>query len=114
MPPAAPSTPAARDRAALIALYNATCGANWFNNDGWRDNASDLGTWRGVSLNQNGRVEQLQLVRNNPKGELPSDLANLTELRVLNMNSYMRTNKEIAGGRNALSGDIPDLSGFAS
>ena len=43
------------DRAALVALYNATGGANWTNNDGWLTNAP-IGQWHGVTTDDSGRV----------------------------------------------------------
>ena len=46
------------DRAALMALYNATDGGNWTNNTNWGSN-EDLDEWDGVSTDSDGRVEVL-------------------------------------------------------
>ena len=48
------------DRAALVALYNATDGVNWKRNKNW---LSDLpiGEWYGVVTDNNHRVVQLRL-----------------------------------------------------
>ena len=42
---------AATDRAALVALYNATGGANWGNNGKWLSNAP-MGEWHGVTVDR--------------------------------------------------------------
>ena len=43
------------DRAALMALYNSTDGANWTNNTNWGTD-EPLSTWFGVYTNSDGRV----------------------------------------------------------
>ena len=48
------------DRAALEALYNATDGPNWVNNDNWLTDAP-LGEWYGVDTDASGRVVRLDL-----------------------------------------------------
>ena len=48
------------DRAALVALYEATDGPNWTNNENWLSNAP-LGEWRGVRTDASGRVVGLNL-----------------------------------------------------
>ncbi|MCY4578995.1 MAG: PPC domain-containing protein [Chloroflexi bacterium] len=42
-----PTPPSERDRAALVALYNSTVGANWSRKDNWLSNRP-LGEWDGV------------------------------------------------------------------
>ena len=51
------------DREALVALYNATDGLNWTRNNSW---LSDVPTseWEGVTTDDNGRVTELDLRRN--------------------------------------------------
>ena len=44
-----------RDRAALVALYEATDGANWDDHTGWLSDAP-LGDWYGVTTDAEGRV----------------------------------------------------------
>ena len=58
------------DRAALVALYNATDGGNWRSSFGWTTNRP-LGEWDGVSTNAQGRVDKLNLSRNRLTGEIP-------------------------------------------
>ena len=51
-----PPTPAPPvDRAALVALYNATDGPNWTNNHNWLSEAP-IGEWYGVTTDDDGRV----------------------------------------------------------
>ena len=113
------STPAS-DRAALVALYHATDGANWRRSGNWLSQAP-LGEWHGVETDSSGRVtglslgdnrlngaipselgrlaalDQLYLDQNQLTGEIPPDLAKLSNLAVLNLNS------------NQLSGAIPSV-----
>ena len=53
-------TSAATDREALVALYNATNGPNWDDNENWMSDAP-LGEWEGVSTSDDGRVTGLNL-----------------------------------------------------
>ena len=82
------------DREALVALYNATSGANWLENANWMTSGA-LSTWYGVITDSQGRITELNLTRNQLKGELPPELANLTNLEVL------------ALGGNQLPGTVP-------
>ena len=81
------------DRAALIALFNATDGPNWFRLKGWGTDAP-LDEWHGVTT-LDGRVIELDVYRNGLTGPIPPELGNLTLLRVL----YLPGNE--------LSGSIP-------
>ena len=51
--------PAERERASLVALYEATDGDNWANNAGWLNDVP-VGEWHGVTVDDDGRVTQLQ------------------------------------------------------
>ena len=82
------------DRAALVALYQATDGPNWARNEGWLSNAP-LGLWHGVDTDSTGRVTRLAIVANRLSGALPPELGDLANLMVLTMTG------------NALSGPIP-------
>ena len=97
-PPPAPADPqdATADRDALVALYNATGGANWTNNDNWLS-AEPISTWHGVTTDENDRVTEVSLFSNNLVGTIP-DLNALTQLWTLSLSD------------NQLSGPIPDLS----
>ena len=92
---AVPPVPAA-EREALVALYNATDGANWTYNDNWLSQ-EPVATWHGVFTDENGHVARLVLARNGLRGSIP-DLGALTDLTNLDL------------GLNRLSGSIPDLS----
>ena len=85
---------AATDREALIALYNATGGANWTNRTNWRSN-SPISDWHGVTTNDDGKVTELRLLENGLAGPIPGTLGNLSSLNRLNL------------GDNALTGTIP-------
>ena len=90
----------ATDRAALIALYNATDGPNWKNipdNEIWRvdDLNSSISDWHGVTTNAAGRVTRLILWNRGLNGTIPPGLGNLTHLTDLRL------------GGNQLSGKIP-------
>ena len=86
-------TTVATDRAALVAFYNATGGANWTFNTNWLSN-EPLSEWRGVTTNDDGRVTELDLRNNQLTGEIPveSQLAQLESLAL---------------GSNRLKGEIP-------
>ena len=94
-------TTGADDRAALVALYNATDGANWENNDNWLSDRP-LGQWLGVTTDNNGRVTQLNLQGDGLTGPIPSQLGNLSNLEVL-----------VLGG-SELTGPIPSWIGNLS
>ena len=92
----------ASDRAALVALYNATDGPNWSKNTNWLGNAP-LGEWYGVFTDGNGRVVGLKLYGSGLSGTIPSELGSLTHLGTL----------VLAGNR--LNGEIPaELGGLAN
>ena len=67
------------DRAALVALYNATGGVNWTNNTNWLSNEA-LSEWYRVETDEDGRVTALRLNDNELSGEIPAELGNLTRL----------------------------------
>ena len=93
------------DRAALVALYNATDGPNWVNNENWLTDAP-LGEWYGVDTDVSGHVVRLNLggqwdreareyIRHGLSGPIPPELGNLANLTWLALNN------------NALEGSIP-------
>ncbi len=106
-------TSAATDREALVALYNATNGPGWTNNENWLSDAP-LDEWYGVETfsyitgEDGGRVTRLELGENGLSesyeddnyenwsiGEIPPELGNLANL------------EELWLGGNQLSGEIP-------
>ena len=91
---AADTTIRASDRSALEALYNATGGAGWSNNDNWLTD-EPLGEWHGVNTDANGRVIELHLANNQLIGPIPAELGQLIGLRWLNL------------AQNQLTGELP-------
>ena len=90
------------DRAVLVTLYEATGGSNWTKNDNWLTDAP-LGEWHGVSTDESGRVQRLELRANGLTGEIPPELGALANLESLSLL------------RNGLTGEIPpELGALAS
>ena len=79
----ADSTPDS-DRAALVALYNATDGPNWSNNRYWLSDVP-IDDWHGVATDAAGRVTGLRLNDNQLSGEIPTELGNLSNLEWLSL-----------------------------
>ena len=88
----------AKDRAALVALYNATDGPNWSNNTHWGSN-QQLSAWFGVTTDSGGRVTRVSLSENQLTETIPSELGNLTSLTELGLDG------------NQLTGPIPSELG---
>ena len=93
------------DRTALVALYEATDGPNWVNNENWLTDAP-LGDWYGVDTHASGRVFRIDLsghwdddnrryVGHGLVGTIPPELGNLTRMSILDL------------GVNGLTGTIP-------
>ena len=93
------------ERAALVALYEATDGPNWVNSENWLTDAP-LGEWYGVETDASGRVVRLDLagrrdqaaavyVEHGLSGSIPLELGDLTGLEWLHLSV------------NNLSGSIP-------
>ena len=89
------------DRAALVALYNATDGPNWANNTNWLSN-EPIGEWHGVTVDSGGNVTRLDLGDNRLTGTIPEELGNLSSLTYL----------DLLG--NQLTGEIPSDLGSLS
>ncbi len=88
----------AGDRAALVALYEATDGPNWDDNRNWLTDAP-LYAWEGVWTDASGRVQKLNLSWNGLAGEIPPELGDLANLEVLRLDG------------NDLTGEIPPKLG---
>ena len=73
------------ERAALAALYDATGGQDWKINDGWLSDAP-LGRWQRVITDENGQVTGLDLGSNRLSGEIPTELGDLSNLKLLFIN----------------------------
>ena len=94
------------DRAALVALYNATGGANWGNNGNWLSNAP-MGEWHGVITDSDGLVTHLDLRTNQLTGEIPAELGDLTNLTELQLRS-----NQLTGAIPAELGNLTNLEGL--
>ena len=101
--PTATAAPANTDREVLVALYNATDGANWTNSTNWLSD-KPLGEWHGVTTNSNGRVIELNLYGSELSGSIPSELGNLTNLKELRLESVEWFDSVELGNANLLSG----------
>lgn len=80
-----------RDSLALVAVYNATNGHSWAVKDsittrGFTWNLYEpINNWKGVTLNDSGRVTGLSLQNNNLAGHIPKEIGNLSELVTLSL-----------------------------
>ena len=88
-----------RERAALVALYEATGGNNWDDNTNWLSSTYPPAQWYGVETDDTGRVTSLNLDYNSLTGEIPETLGNLNSLKYLDL------------GDNDLTGKIPETLG---
>ena len=96
------ASPAALDRAALVALYNATDGANWQISTNWLTDRP-IDEWHGVTGDGDGRVTRLDLGDNELNGPIPAELGRLASLERLSLYG------------NELSGPIPaELGGLTN
>ena len=118
--------PASPDRGALVALFNATSGLTWHNNECWLT-AAPVGEWHGVTVDGSGSVVGLDLRKNNLRGEIPTELGGLTHLTRLLLSGNRLVGKippelgnlaNLEGiwlNGNRLSGPIaPELGGLAN
>ncbi|MXX70278.1 MAG: hypothetical protein F4Y73_00155 [Gemmatimonadetes bacterium] len=97
---------AARDRAAIEALYNATEGPEWVQRDNWLTDAP-LSDWHGVVTDSAGRIVWLTLPGNGLTGTLPPELGDLTELQHLWL-----SDNELRGPIPTRLGDLTQLAGL--
>jgi hypothetical protein len=93
----------AGERAALIALYNATKGNFWTNNSKWLGPPGTEGTWFGITVTSE-HVTRIMLPSNNLNGTLPSELGDLTSLTHLYLN-----NNQLTGAIPAQLGNLSSL-----
>ena len=119
--PAAAQTPSNPpvDRAALVALYNATDGENWRDNTNWLNDDVPLNEWYGVDTDVSGRVTAMIFHGNNLTGTIPGELGNLSSLSSLHLDDNNLTGtipgelgslsnlSELDLADNALTGAIP-------
>lgn len=106
------------DREALIAFYNETGGPEWANRSNWVSN-TPIGTWYGVTSDDEGQVVGLRLRDNNLSGSIPADLRHLGEMKTMDLGSNRLTGglppelgqllklAELSLDGNQLTGSIP-------
>ena len=80
----------------LAAIYEATNGPKWVNNDNWLTDAP-LGEWYGVDTDADGQVIGLSLARNHLQGQIPPEIGGLSRLWSLEL-----------GRGYALTGPLPE------
>ena len=102
------SAQALADRDVLVALYNATNGANWTRNDNWLSNRP-LGEWYGVTTDANGRVTELDLTQNRLSGPIPPELGDLVNLTYLHLADNQLTGCVPATLQNVQDNDLNQL-----
>ena len=86
VPTPTPTPTPSPDRAVLVALYNATDGANWNNNRNWLSDRP-IGSWHGVFVDTNNYVAHLFLDNNKLTGQIPAELGQLSNLKSLYLGS---------------------------
>ena len=108
----------ATDREILEMLHDATGGRDWIDARNWLTDAP-LAEWRGVEVDDQGRVVELRLWDNGLAGRLPPEFGDLAHLEYLRLSDNALTGAippELAGlsglthlalDGNALSGQIP-------
>jgi Leucine-rich repeat (LRR) protein len=109
------------ERDALIALYDSTDGANWTNNTNW-NTVEPVSSWFGITVeNISGQdhVTEIDLDHNNLLGNIPSEIGNFLNLKILylyfnnltgNIPSELgniSTLEKFSFWNNNLSGDVP-------
>ena len=106
-----------QDSLALVALYNATDGDNWYINNNWL--TGSVANWWGIYLDGNGRVTEIHLMANELSGNIPTEIGNLTSVTQLDLDYNQLTGSipveignltnviEVNLGDNQLSGSIP-------
>ena len=82
--PAPKPSPSPEIRDALVALYNATNGPGWTNNENWLSEAP-LDQWAGVFTDCDGTLTHLVLTQNQLTGPIPPELGNLSNLTELSL-----------------------------
>ena len=69
---------------ALFALFNNTNGLEWNDRTNWNSDAP-LDDWYGITVDERGRIIELNLANNNLSGSLPAELAALSNLKKLDV-----------------------------
>ena len=86
--------PVTEPRDILALLYRMTGGLNWTNKDNWVTD-KPLGSWHGVTVDDQGQITEVRLGGNGLTGTIPRELAHLEHLEWLDLSI------------NSLTGAIP-------
>lgn len=117
-------TPIQRDSSVLARIYALTGGGAWFNERNWMTEIP-VSSWAGVTV-ENGQVTRLVLANNGLQGSLPSLLAELPALKVLDLSgnqltgalpssiATLKTLEILRLRNNQFTGAVPVLSTLAS
>ncbi len=100
------------DRQVLEALYHATDGPGWTDSTNWLTDAP-LSAWFGVTTDDDGRVEALELRGNGLSGPIPAEVGQLSRLMGLGLGSRWDSALE-QQIENELTGPIPPSLGRLS
>ena len=93
-----------RDKAALLAIFEAMGGSDWTNNADWpTQNQDSVALWPGVGVSSD-RVTSLDLSSSNVAGDLPDDILDIPGLINLNL----------SGNKITALPDLTDLSNLAN
>ena len=113
------------DRSVLVELYNSMHGSNWTDNTNWLSD-EPISEWYGVTIDDEGRVNGLFLADNQLTGEIPAELAKLSNLTILSLASNQLTGEipvelaklsnlsQLSLSSNQLTGEIPTELGNLS
>ena len=93
----------ATDREILEMFHDATGGRDWIDSENWLTD-SPLGEWRGVGVDEQGRVVGLWLRENALSGPIPPEIGDLTHLEYLRL-----SDNGLAGAIPPEIGDLPAL-----
>src|SRR5690242_9052435 len=74
----------ARERAAMIAFYNAMGGPDWIQRDFWGSDRP-VGEWHGVTTDADGYIVTLTIYDNNVTGRLSPAICGLARLQTLHL-----------------------------
>ena len=88
------------DSLALVKIYNSTDGPNWINQANWLS-SRPLNEWAGVRL-ENNRVSELMLYSKGLKGFIPSEIAQLTQLKAFSISNNPLLNGKLSRSINNL------------
>ncbi|MBK8483579.1 MAG: hypothetical protein IPL31_04335 [Saprospiraceae bacterium] len=79
------------DSLELVSLYNSTGGSNWNNKTNWLTPGIPISSWYGITLNQSGCIQSIDLSDNKLSGALPALNLNTLDTLILNNNDISGT-----------------------